>query len=202
MQVGVRTLAAKLGLLGMRRLVAMEAIPLPIISSKRAFKAPVGESNACLWESRAALGKTMEKIAFKGMMGMECKNFPELTEYVRCECNNAASEIPLTTTAGGVNIQGVADFVFTDNKNKLILSEYKINIKEFPTTTDYLQAVIYAMIYSKQYQKNIDIVEWFNPVTGVQCRLLNPTNRLNNPENIEKIISVYTSRINNLIKDG
>lgn len=202
MQIGVRTLAAKLGVKGMQKLVSMEAIPAPIMSSKYAFKAPIGESNASLWASRAALGKTMEKIAHGGMMGRECKNFPELTEYARCECNNAANEVQLSATIHPLKISGAADFVFTDNRGKTILSEYKISIKDYPTTTDYLQAVIYAMLYAKQYKKNIDIVEWFNPITGIQCRLLTPTDRINNPDNIEKMVSVYTSRIVDLIKDG
>mgnify|MGYP001071568553 CR=1 FL=1 len=202
MQIGVRTLAAKLGLKGMQKLLSVRAIPAPVLSSKHAFKAPIGESNASLWSSRAALGKTMEKIAYNGAMGRECKNFPELTEYARCEYNNAVNEVQLSTSIPPLKIIGAADFVFTDNHGKTILSEYKISMDKYPTTTDYLQAIIYAMLYAKQYKKNIDIVEWFNPITGIQCRLLGPKDRLNNPDNIEKLVSVYTSHIIDLIKSG
>lgn len=57
MQIGVRTLASKLGQTGLQKLVAMGAIPAQRLCTKRAFTATIGMSNAELVKNRAALGK-------------------------------------------------------------------------------------------------------------------------------------------------
>jgi hypothetical protein len=195
MQIGVRSLAAKLSP-KLNKLVHCGAVPCPIVTPKYAFRAPIGESNASLWASRAAAGKTIERIALRASMGVECKNFPELSSYISLNYSNVTSEIPVMCKINNVKIIGAADFVFTDNNGKRVLSEYKINIKQLPTKVDYLQAVLYALLYNRNCNKTtspIDIVEWFNPVSGLQCRLTATPDSLNQPLNLEKIIAIYLS---------
>jgi hypothetical protein len=202
MQVGVRKLASSLGLTGLRKLVQIGAIPAPVVASKFAFKAPIGESNAELVKNRAALGKMMESVAYRGMQGVNCKNYPELTEYVSVNCTNAIREVPLISRVADFIIVGNADFVFNDTHNKRILSEYKISLKRFPNTTDYLQAVLYALMYNRSHSDYIDNVEWMNPITGHHCRLITTPSKLREKNSLEKIISVYIDKINDQVKSG
>ncbi|QJX71716.1 hypothetical protein F-LCD7_0467 [Faustovirus] len=214
MQIGVRQLAASLGVAGYRRLIRLGAIRAPVFSVKRAFVAPVGESNARTVANRGALGKLMEKVAFGGMYGITHKNYPELTKYAAINCRNARREIPLSAVVGGIAVNGSADFVFDDMQNKHVLSEYKISLNKLPSATDYLQAVIYAIIYNtthccKQHSagtirhKHIQGIEWLNPITGHRCyHDWDGLQHYHDNTHLKKIIDVYTDQINDRCTHG
>ncbi|QKE50551.1 hypothetical protein F-VV10_0431 [Faustovirus] len=208
MQIGVRTLASKLGQTGLQKLVAMGAIPAQRLCTKRAFTATIGMSNAELVKNRAALGKKMELVARHSMLGITTTHndlYPELSRYVAKECHNAHSEVPLRAHIGDITIIGSADFIFDDTQGKRILSEYKTSMYHFPNSVGYLQAILYALIYNrfgaqskntKIKHKYIDRVEWLNPITGLHCTLLADPQQLCAKDNLEKIISVYFEKIN------